>query len=158
MSTPPENGGEPNSQAAVPEPDSSQPVPFPQEIDKLPPEMAKTIMVSVASFLKTGQDPDTAKLAAQAEMHEESCHLEAYKENLKNRDQQNTRDHAYRMKRLNHDTIMRLMFATVCVVGLVAGFYVYRRNPAPGSTIMTASFMSLLYVLTGKSVLHRDQD
>ncbi|HVU45431.1 MAG TPA: hypothetical protein VHD85_04850, partial [Terracidiphilus sp.] len=44
----------------------------------------------------SGPDPETARAIAQAEMHEESCRLQGYKESLKTRDKQNEREHEYR--------------------------------------------------------------
>ena len=92
-------------------------------------------------------------------MHEETCRLDGYKESLKTRDKQSERDHAFRMKRLNHDTLRNMVIATVCVVGIGTGLYllVIKKDETIGSTILVASFMALLGG-GGKSLFQREKD
>jgi hypothetical protein len=117
-------------------------------------------MVSVmAGFFRstTGPDPETARLMAQTEMHEESCKLDGYKESARIRDLQNARDHEFRTRRLNHDSVKSGLMALVCVAGIVCGLYliVAKRDSAIGTPLLVASFMALL---GGKSILPKDKD
>lgn len=132
---------------------------LPEEIEKLPPEM-KTMVSVMAGFFRstTGPDPETSKIVAQSEMHEETCKLEAFKESLKNKDKQNERDHNYRKKKLNHDTIRSMSIILVCVGGIACGLYllVVKGNQTLGSGLLIACFMALLN--GGKSILQNDKD
>src|ERR1700761_1601859 len=88
------------------------------EIEKLPTEMKTMVSVMAGIFRSTsGPDPETSKIVAQSEMHEETCRLEGFKESLKTRDNQNVRDHEFRKKRLNHQTALSLVITIVCVCG-----------------------------------------
>lgn len=131
---------------------------LPAEIEKLPPEM-KTIISVMTGFFRSnsGPDPETSRIVAETEMHEETCRLEGYKESLKTRDMQNARDYAFRTKSLNHETARNIVITLVCVAGVACGLYllVSRKNNTLGSNILIASFMALL---GGKSILQRDKD
>ncbi len=131
-----------------------------QEIEKLPPEMKTTVSVIAGMFRSiTGPDPETSRIVAQSEMHEETCKLEAYKESLKIKDKQNERDHEFRKKRLNHETLKNSVILAVCVVGICAGLYllVVKKDQASlGSSILIASFMALLG--GGKSLFQKEKD
>jgi hypothetical protein len=120
---------------------------YSKEIEKLPPEM-KTIVSVVAGIFRStsGPDPETSRIVAQTEMHEESCKLEGYKESLKVRDKQSDRDHAFRVKKLNHDTAKSMSIIAVCVAGIACGLYllVVRKDETLGSGLLIASFMALL--------------
>lgn len=129
-----------------------------KELEKLPPEM-KTVVSVMAAFMRgsTGPDPETAKIVAETEMHEESCKLEGYKETLKNRDLQNERDHRFRVKKLNHETAKSMVLALVSVAGIITGLYllVAKNNSAVGTPLLVASFMALI---GGKSLFPKDKD
>ncbi len=129
-----------------------------KELEKLPPEM-KTVVSVMAAFIRssTGPDPETAKIVAETEMHEESCKLEGYKETLKNRDQQNERDHKFRVKKLNHETAKSMILALVSVAGIITGLYllVAKNNSNVGTPLLVASFMALI---GGKSLFPKDKD
>jgi len=105
----------------------------------------------------TGPDPETAKVAAQSEMHEETCRLEGYKESLKTRDRQSERDHEFRKKRLNHDTARNLILYVTCLLGIGVGLYLYiaKGEKTIGSNIVTACFVALL---GGKALLPKDKE
>lgn len=127
-------------------------------LEKLPPETRDVVSV-IAGFFRstTGPDPETAKIVAESEMHEESCKLEGYKETLKTRDKQSARDHEFRTKKLNHETAKAMLIATVCVAGIVSGLYllVAKGNSEVGTPLLVASFMALL---SGKSLFSKDKD
>lgn len=129
-----------------------------KELEKLPPEM-KTVVSVMAAFIRssTGPDPDTAKIVAETEMHEESCKLEGYKETLKTRDLQNERDHKFRVKKLNHETAKSMILALVSVAGIITGLYllVAKNNGSVGTPLLVASFMALI---GGKSLFPKDKD
>jgi len=129
-----------------------------KEIEKLPAE-TKTMVALFAGMIRshTGPDPETAKIAAQAEMHEETCRLEGFKESLKTRDRQGERDHLYRTKRLNHETAKSMVIAVVCVAGIVAGLYliVAKNNSSVGTPLLVASFMALI---GGKSFFPKEKE
>jgi len=79
-------------------------------------------------------------------MHEETCRLEGFKESLKTRDKQNERDHDYRKKKLNHETLKNVIVLLVCVVGIVIGLYllVAKGRDTLGTGLLVAAFMTLL--------------
>jgi len=131
----------------------------PKELEKLPAEMRTVISVMAGIFRSTsGPDAETAKIVAQSEMHEESCRLDAYKEQLKTRDKQNERDHEYRKKNLNHTTALSLVIASACIIGIAIGLYllVVKGQQTIGTGLLIASFMALLQ--GGKSLLKSDKD
>ncbi len=129
-----------------------------KEIEKLPPEM-KTVVSMIAGFFRstTGPDPETTRIVAETERHEETCKLEGYKETLKNRDAQNERDHKFRIKKLNHDTAKSVIVTLVCVAGIITGLYllVARNNPSVGTPLLVASFMALI---GGRSLFPKDKE
>ena len=129
-----------------------------EAIEKLAPE-TRTLVSLFAGIVRStsGPDPETAKVVAQSEMHEESCRLEGYSQSLKTRDKQNERDHEFRLKRLSHDTWRGIAFNIICFLGLGTGLYLYVEKGATtlGSNIITGSFVALL---GPKSLLQKDKD
>jgi len=121
---------------------------LPPELEKLPPEMKAVVSVMMGGFFRStsGPDPETAKIMAQTEMHEETCRLEGYKENLKNRDKQNDRDHEFRKKQLNHNTAKQFIIIAVCIVGILAGLYLLigRGQETLGTGLLVGAFVTLL--------------
>lgn len=97
-----------------------------------------------------GPDPETAKVIAQKEMHEEECRLKGYQSSLENREKQNQRDHEYRKKKLNHQSFMTGVVLLVSVVGIGAGLYLYvSGNHEVGGPVLAAS-LTLLSSMAGK--------
>lgn len=94
----------------------------------------------------TGPDPETAKILAEAEMHEESCKLEAYKNSLRLRDTQNERDHQFRIKKMNHETAKSFVFMAACVGAIICGLYeiLSKHNNQVGTPIVVVGFTGLL--------------
>jgi hypothetical protein len=149
---------DPKSLQQVSSPSGDKLEALPTEIENLPAEMRTMVSVIAGFFRSTsGPDPETAKIMAQAEMHEESCKLEAYSQSLKNRDQQNERDHVFRVKRMNHETAKSLVVMVVCLGGIMCGLYliVAKKDSAVGTPLLVAGFMALL---GGKSILPKDKD
>jgi hypothetical protein len=115
-------------------------------LEKLPPQDAKGLLSiflarSTTSF---GPDPETAKVIAESEMHEEDCRLKAYQSSLANKEAQNARDHEYRKKKLNHRTCMSSVVLVVVISGVVAGLVLCAKgNTAIGSPVLIASFTML---------------
>lgn len=66
----------------------------------------------------TGPDPETSRVVAQTEMHEETCRLEGYKESLRTRAKRNNSDHEFRKKQLDHQMVLSLVVAVTCVGGI----------------------------------------
>ena len=131
---------------------------IPVEIEKLPVEMKAMVSVMAGLFRSTsGLDPESAKVLAQTEMHEETCKLQGFTESLKVRDQQNARDHEYRQKRLNHESAKSMIVLVVCLGGIVSGLYliVAEHNSAVGTPLLVAAFMAML---GGKSILPKDKE
>ena len=139
---------------------AAAPVSLPPELEGLPGNVKAEIYSLIASFSLrslSGPDPRTAKIAAQSEMHEETCRLDGYKESLKARDKQGERDHEFRKKRLNHETARNLVLYITCIVGIGIGLYLYivKGEKTVGSNIVTACFVALL---GGKALLPKDKD
>jgi hypothetical protein len=95
------------------------PPPPPQKVAEalnkvVDPEAKVTLAVALSrTSYGFGPDPETAKIIADGEMHEENCRLEGYKASLDNRDKQNERDHDFRKRRLNRETAMALSVLAV---------------------------------------------
>jgi len=127
-------------------------------IETIRPEEAKGLLsIFLARSTTTfGPDPETAKILAQAEMHEEECRLKGYQASLQNKELQSQRDHALRMKRLNHETAMQVVVLIVAVIGIGVGLYLsISGNALLGSNILVASVLTMLYIVSGKTPLSR---
>jgi hypothetical protein len=129
-----------------------------EQIEKLAPETRAVISLFAGIVRNTsGPDPETAKVAAQSEMHEETCRLEGYKESLKTRDRQGERDHEFRKKRLNHESARNFVLYFTCLLGIGIGLYLYidKGEKTIGSNIVTACFVALL---GGKALLPKEKE
>lgn len=116
------------------------------------PEALLSVFGAVSRTTTFGPDPETAKVLAEAEKHEEDCRLQGYKLMLENRDRQNERDHVFRKKRLNHEASMQITVLVVSVGGIAVGLYqVIAGNSTVGGYVLLASFMAMLQILTGKT-------
>lgn len=136
----------------------SLPVPLRRALDQIPDEEARAVLSVALSRTTVGPDPETAKIAANAEMHEEECKLKAYQASLQNRELQNQRDHQYRTKRLNHSTLLTVIILSVTILGIGTGLTLsIQGNSAIGNPILAASF-TMLSGLAGKLLASRDKD
>ena len=119
--------GEPDKKATPKADPGSLPPPIESIIQRIPAEAQEEVKAILAVALsKTtlyggGLDPETAKTVAETEMHEETCRLDACKASLQNREKQNQRDHEYRKKNLNHETLQSGIVLLVTVVGASVG-------------------------------------
>jgi len=117
----------------------------------------KALAAVVAAFSRTtnfGPDPETARILAETERHSEELRLQGYKASLENREKQNSRDHQFRCKRMNHETAMRMVVLAVFVVGVGVGLYqITSGNSQVGSPVLVASIMGVLQILSGRSFL-----
>lgn len=142
----------PSEGVSIPSPEN-----MPAELQQLSPE-TRTIMTVMAGFFRStsGPDPVAAKVLADAEMHEESCRLEAYSQSLKTRDQQNERDHAFRKKRLNHDTAKAIVVLAICIVFMICGLVILLKqgDKTLGVSLIVGGFT----MLGGKNPLPKDKD
>ncbi len=158
-----QSNGEPTSPSPDPSSDAS-----PVTAEYLPAEKAlqkleKPEIVSLAAFFSSkmtlGPDPESAKLMAETEMHEESCRLEGYKANLKNQDAESGRSHEFRMKRLNHDTSLTAMVLLIGIAGSGAGLYLtIKGSTGTGSNILIASVALIYYIMGGKNPFHKKEE
>ena len=129
--------------------------------EKLAEQDPKTLLSiflakSTTSF---GPDPETARIIAESEMHGEDCKLKGYQATLQNRDQQNQRDHVFRLKRLQHETAMQIIVLVAAVCGSGVGLYlVVEGHTGVGGNVLVASVMTILYVLGGRSPLLKGKD
>jgi hypothetical protein len=139
-------------------------VPLPTELlhalEKVPDENAKA-MLSMAVSRTTfgfGPDPETAKILAQTEIHEEECKLKGFQASLQNREEQNKRDHEFRKKKLNHQTGLTVTILTVTIAAIGGGLVLsITGNPALGNPVLIASF-TVMTTLAGKLLASRDKD
>jgi hypothetical protein len=144
------------------QPELSRPLPPPilHALDKVPDQDAKAIL-SMAISRTTfgfGPDPETAKVLAQTEIHEEECRLKGFQASLQNREEQNKRDHDFRKKRLNHQTGLTAIVLVVTVGGIGADLFLSATgNTALGNPVLSASF-TVMITLAGKLLASRDKD
>jgi hypothetical protein len=112
-------------------------------------------MLSVAlsrTTLGFGPDPETAKILAESEMHEEDCRLKGYTAQLQNKDSQNSRDHDFRCMRLNREFAMNIAVLVASVAGAATGLYLLVQGHTQiGSNLLIASAAILLYLLKGSA-------
>lgn len=158
---------EPGKKEEVPKQATSGAIPLQPEEEKAlekaleagGPKALQAIFTAVRSTTTTfGPDPETAKVMAQAEMHEEDCRLKGYQSSLENRDRQNQRDHEYRKKKLNHQSLMTSAILAVSVAGLVGGLALsVSGNASLGNPVLIAS-LTLLSSLSGKLISSKDKD
>jgi len=140
--------------------ETSVPLPAPllQALEKVPDQDAKAILsmaVSRTTF-GFGPDPETAKILAQTEIHEEECRLKGFQASLQNREEQNKRDHEFRKKRLNHQTALMVIVLAVTVVGIGGGLFLSSTgNTSLGNPVLAASF-TVMVGLAGRLLAGRD--
>ena len=126
-------------------------------------KLEKPELVQLVSFISSrttvGPDPETAKLMARTEMHHETCRLDAYKENLKNQESESVRKHEFRMKRLNHETLLTALVFLVALAGAGTGLYlVINDKTGLGSNLLIASVALIYYIIGGKSPFHKKEE
>ena len=136
------------------------PPPVLHALEKVPDQEAKAILsmaVSRTTF-GFGPDPETAKILAETEIHEEECRLKGFQASLQNREEQNKRDHDFRKKKLNHQTGLTVVVLAVTVAGIVGGLVLSATgNPTLGNPVLIASF-TVMVTLSGKLLASRDKD
>lgn len=134
------------------------PAAFPPEAEKALERVVeeggpKALMAIFGAFSRTtnfGPDPQTAKVMADVEMHAEDCRLKGFQESLKNRDAQSERDHGYRTKRLNHDTVVQVVTLIGAIVFGGVGLYLFiHDNKQIGGYILFASFFIIYGLVSG---------
>ena len=134
------------------------PSPIKEALETIPDQQTRAIL-SVAlsrTSLGVGPDPETAKIIADSEMHQENCRLEGYRAALQNRDKQADRDHQFRGKKLNHQSLMTGAILAVSVAGSGIGLYLsISGNPSLGNPVMVAA-LGLLASLAGKLLSAKD--
>jgi hypothetical protein len=118
-------------------------------------EVFAAIRSSTTTF---GPDPETAKILAQTEMHEEDCRLKGYQSSLENREKQSQRDHEYRKKKLNHQSLMTAAVLIVSVGGIGFGLFLsVSGSPNVGNPMLVAGLM-LLSTLPGRLLSSKEKD
>lgn len=144
----------------VPDADLAIPIPILNALDKVPDKDAKALLslaVSKTTF-GFGPDPETAKIIAQAEMHEEECRLKAFRSSLQNRELQGQRDHEFRKQKLNHQSLQTVLVLTITIAGISVGLWLSTTGAKEiGNPVLVASF-TLLSGLAGKLLSSRDKD
>jgi hypothetical protein len=137
------------------------PIAFPPEAEKVieilqkfDPRSLPALLgtfLQIVSFGPYQSDQQALKMRANVEMHAENCYLKGYQDTLKHRDAQNERDHRFRIKKLNHETIVKIMTLTAAIMGAAIGFYLYvHDNKQLGGYVLLGSFF-LLYNLVMNS-------
>lgn len=137
------------------------PPPIENALSKIPDADARTIL-SLALSSRTsfgfGPDAETMKVMAETEIHEETCRLQAYQASLANRDKQAERDHDFRKRKLNHQSLMTGTFVLVTICGVGAGLYLAATgNTAVGTPVLIAS-ATLLSTIGGRLLPGRDKE
>jgi len=148
-------GGTAPSSEAVPE--YIAPEKALEKLDK--PQLVSLAAAFFSSKTTFGPDPESAKLMAQTEMHHETCRLEAYKKNLENQESDSKRDHEYRTKRLNHDTILMVVVLLLAIAGAGTGLYLtVSEHSQVGSNILIASVALIWYIIGGKNPFQKKEE
>jgi len=129
-------------------------------LSKVPEQDAKTILSLALSRTSFGYGPDaeTMKVLAETEMHEETCRLKGFEASLVNRDKQADRDHDFRKRKLNHQSLMSGAILAVTILGVAAGLALSATgNSGIGSPVLVAS-ATVLSAIAGKLISARDKD
>ena len=136
------------------------PAPIENALSKVPDTDARTILslaLSRTSF-GFGPDADSMKIMAETEMHQETCQLQAYQASLSNRDKQAERDHDFRRRKLDHQSLMTGAFLLVTICGVGAGLYLAATgNTSVGTPVLIAS-ATMLSTIGGRLLPGRDKD
>jgi hypothetical protein len=124
------------------------------------PEEARTFLSLALSRTSFGFGPDaeTMKVLAETERHEETCRLKGFEASLANRDKQADRDHEFRKRRLNHQSLMSGAILVVTILGVAAGILIsWSGNPSTGNPVLIVS-ATVLAAIAGKFISARDRD
>jgi hypothetical protein len=141
------------------------PVPIPPQsvqsaLAKVPDQDARTTLSLALSRTSFGYGPDaeTMKVLADTEIHEETCRLKGFEASLANKDKQADRDHDFRKRKLNQQSLMSGAVLIVTVLGVVAGLALSVNGSASiGTPVLVASF-TVLTTIAGKLISSRDKD
>jgi hypothetical protein len=127
---------------------------------KVPDQEARTILSLALSRTSFGYGPDaeTMKVLADTEIHEETCRLKGFELSLANKDKQADRDHDFRKRKLNHQSLMSGAILLITIGGVGAGLALSASgSSAIGNPVLIASF-TMLSTLAGKMLSSRDKD
>lgn len=130
-----------------------------ERIEELPTDkIVRELVVGFASRSHMGPDPETASILAETERFAENAKLEAYKENLRNRDKQNERDHDFRLQRLKTQTLNTrlILVAALVLVGIGVWLLIGGKSQQLGSNLVIAGGGLLYAVLSGKNPFEKD--
>lgn len=130
-----------------------------EAINKIQDPQARSVLAVALSRTTTFgpiQDPETMRIAAETEMHEETSRLKGFEASLANRDRQAVRDHEFRKQKLNHQSLMTglVLISIIFAAGTGLALSVFG-NPAIGNPILIASF-TMLASIAGKLLSSRD--
>ena len=128
---------------------------------KVPDQEVRTILslaLSQRTSFGIGPDAETMKVLADTEIHEETCRLKGFEASLANKDKQADRDHDFRKRKLNHQSLMSGAVLVVTVLGVVAGLALSVTGSSNiGTPVLVASF-TVLTTIAGKLISSRDKD
>jgi hypothetical protein len=130
-----------------------------KKLQQLPPQELVAQVFAAFSRTTIGPDPETAKILAQAEMHAESSKLEAYKENMKNRDNQGNRDHDFRCRKLKEDSFNLKVLLFCAIAGCIGGIVLFMTgHQTLGSNLLLASAFAVYGIMGGKTPFLKDKE
>ncbi len=128
---------------------------------KVPDQEVRTILslaLSQRTSFGIGPDAETMKVLADTEIHEETCRLKGFEASLANKDKQADRDHDFRKRKLNQQSLMSGAVLVVTVLGVMAGLALSVTGSANiGTPVLVASF-TVLTTIAGKLISSRDKD
>ncbi len=141
-------------QDAVEEAELVVPEQLQEALKQLPDPARKQVksLIFGQSTTRFGPDPETTKILARVEQHQESCKLEAYKAVLANQEQESVRDHDFRKTKLNREFWMSLVVVLGAVLLCGVGVYLTATGQTTlGSNLLIGGAGILLFILKGSS-------
>ena len=134
------------------EPSSVVPAEIVEKIKENPEtaKMFEQFSTAAIGMFKSGPDPETAKVLADAEVENQKTRLEGFKAHLEIQDKDSARDQEYRMDQLKRTHSLRRGVLLAAFLAACIGLYLYvTGNTTIGGNILFASVIIVFSILGG---------